>query len=113
MPQVTISKSLVGEIIRKFKQEAEEIFLLMKSLEASPSKGKALGSVGGVVIKELRYNKFRFYFLTDGRVLKFGTEDELANLVIRFVRMSEKKDQVKVIAGIKDVLRSLGLDSFG
>lgn len=112
MPKVIISKSLVEEIIRKFKQESEQIFLLMKTLENSPSKGKALGKVGGIVIKELKYIKFRFYFLTDGHVLKFGTEDELTNLLIRFVRMSEKKDQRKVISEIKNVLRSFGMDSF-
>jgi hypothetical protein len=112
MAKVIITQSLVDDILRKFKQESEEIFQLMKTLEDSPKKGKALGSVGGIVIKELKYKAFRFYFITDGHILKFGTEDEFANLLIRFVRMSEKKDQEKVIAEIKDVLRSFGMDSF-
>lgn len=111
MAKVVISKSLKEEIFRKFKEESREIFLLMKSLEHSLNKGKSLGHVAGVVIKEIKYNKFRFYFITDGHILKFGTEDELSRLLIKFVRMSEKKDQQKVIAEIKIILRSLGFDS--
>ncbi len=112
MARVIISQSLVDEVLHKFKQESIVIFGLMKTLEGSPAKGKPLGCVGSIVIKELKYNKFRFYFLTDGHILKFGTADEIANLLIRFVRMSEKKDQEKVISEIKDILKSLGLDAF-
>jgi hypothetical protein len=111
MVKVTISESLKEEIFRKFKQDSKDIFLLMKSLESSPNKGKSLGNVSGIVIKELKYDKFRFYFITDGHVLKFGTEDELSSLLIKFVRMSEKKDQEKVIKEIKNILKSLGFDS--
>ena len=82
----------------------------MKSLESSPHKGKALGSVAGIAIKEIKYGKFRFYFITDGHVLKFGTEDELASLLIKFVKMSEKKDQQKVIAQIRHALISFGFE---
>jgi hypothetical protein len=111
MPKVTISNSLVEEILTKFKQESVEIFQLMKSLEDYPQKGKALGSVGGIVIKELKYKVFRFYFITDGHVLKFGSADELVNLLIRFVRMSDKKDQEKVISEIRHILSTLGADA--
>ena len=111
MAKVIISNSLKEEVFRKLKQESEEIFLLMKSLETSPNKGTALGNIAGVVIKELKYNKFRFYFITDGHVLKFGTDDEISSLLIKFVRMSEKKDQKKAIAQIKTILKSLGFDA--
>ena len=112
MAKVVVSESLKDEIFKKFKNKSLEIFSLMKSLEFYPNKGKALGSIGGIVIKEIKYEKFRFYFITDGRMLKFGTEDELANLLIRFVRMSEKKDQQKVIENIKRVIRTLGEEGF-
>ncbi|HIH32077.1 TPA: hypothetical protein HA235_05195 [Candidatus Woesearchaeota archaeon] len=112
MAKVVITESLKEEVFRKFKQESENIFLLMKSVEISPNKGKALGNVEGIVIKEIKYNKFRFYFITDGHILKFGTDDELYNLLIKFVRMSEKKDQNKVINEIKDILKSIGFDAF-
>jgi len=112
MPKVIISNLLREEILKRFKTESEKIFLQMKSLEASPHKGKALSHVEGIVIKELKYDKYRFYFITDGHVLKFGTEDELAALLIKFVRMSEKKDQQKAINEIKNVLKSLGFEGF-
>jgi hypothetical protein len=111
MAKVNISESLKEEIFRKFKQDSKDIFLLMKSLEKSPSKGKTLGSVAGIIIKELKYNKFRFYFITDGHILKFGTEDEISSLLIKFVKMSEKKDQEKIINEIKNTLKSLGFDA--
>jgi hypothetical protein len=110
MAKVIISEALSEEVSRKFKQDSLEIFDVMKSLEKSPNKGKALSSVGGVVIKEVKYKTFRFYFITDGHVLKFGTEDELSSLLIKFIKMSDKKEQQKVINQIKDSLRSLGFD---
>ncbi len=112
MAKVLITNSLKEDIFKRFKSGSEKIFLLMKSLEASPNKGKAVGHVAEVVIKELKYLGFRFYFVTDGRVLKFGTEDELAALLIKFVKVSSKKDQKKVILEIKTVLKSMGFDSF-
>jgi hypothetical protein len=111
MAKVIISGSLKEEVLAKFKNKSADIFLLMKTLESNPAKGQALGNVGGIVIKELKYEKFRFYFITDGHVLKFGSEDELASLLIKFVRMSEKKDQQKTINKIKDILKSMGFDA--
>jgi hypothetical protein len=84
----------------------------MRTLESNPAKGKELGNVAGIVIKELRYENFRFYFITDGHVLKFGTDDELSQILIKFVRMSEKKDQQKNINKIKNILKSIGFEAF-
>src|SRR3989338_8248734 len=97
MAKVIISIALREEIYAKFKGESGKIFIQMKQLELHPNKGKALGNVGGIVIKEIKYGKFRFYFITDGHVLKFGSADELAVLIIKFVKLSEKKDQQKAI----------------
>ena len=112
MAKVIITNALKEEIFRKFKALSERILLQIKSLEENPKKGKALGHVTGIVIKELKYEKYRFYFITDGFKVKFGTEDEIASLLIKFVRMSEKKDQKKIINEIKDVLKSFGFDGF-
>ena len=111
MAQVIITESLKKDVLKKFKEESVDIFLRMKSLGTQPKKGKILSSVEGMIIKELKYNKFRFYFITDGHILKFGTEDELASLLIKFVVMSEKKDQQKKIDEIKNVLNSMGFES--
>lgn len=113
MAKVIITESLFKQIQKKFSAvEAEKIINTIESLEGQPKKGKLLSSVGGVVIKELKYQKYRFYFITDGHIIKFGSEDELANLLIKFVAMSEKKDQQKKIDKIKEVLKSMGFDSF-
>lgn len=55
MAQVKISKELKEEILRKFlRSQTEEITNLMETLEENPHKGKALGQIGGMVIKEIK-----------------------------------------------------------
>ncbi len=112
MVKVTILRKLKDEIIKKFKEESKLIFRYMESLEKNPKKGKPLGNVGGILIKELKYKSFRFYFLTDSYKLKLMDKTELADLLIRFVRMSDKKSQQKVIEEIKTILRKIGTDGF-
>ncbi len=109
MAKVEIDESLKDEILKKFKGESKEIFRLMQSLEENPHKGKALGEVGGIVIKELKYGSFRFYFITDGFKLRIMDQTRLTDLLIRFVRMSDKKDQQKTIDEIRKVLLDLGM----
>jgi hypothetical protein len=112
MAKVIITEALEEEINKKFKQESIEIFQLLKTLEENPKKGKEIDAVGKVVIKEVRYKKFRFYFLTDGYKIKFLKTEELKDLIIKFVRMSDKKDQQQVIGEIRTVLRKLGKEGF-
>ncbi|MBI2044250.1 hypothetical protein HYT24_02705 [Candidatus Pacearchaeota archaeon] len=81
-------------------------------MEENPKKGNSVGHIGGIVIKELRYDKFRFYFITDGHKLKFLQASDLKDLLIKFVRMSDKKDQQKVIDEIKNILRKIGSEGF-
>ena len=112
MAKVEIIKSLFEEIQKKFKGEAHEIIDLIETLENNPKKGKMLGQVGGIVIKELKYKNFRFYFITDGYKLKVMDEANLVDLLIRFVRMSNKKDQQETINEIKKILTNLGPEGF-
>ena len=112
MAQVVIDESLKNEILKKFKEESKIIFRQMHSLEQNPHKGKTLGNAGGIVIKEIRYNSFRFYFITDGYKLKIMDEPKLVDLLIRFVRMSDKKDQQKTINEIRKILLNLGIEGF-
>jgi len=65
----------------------------MHGLEENPKKGKEIGNINKVVIKEIRYNKFRFYFLTDGYKIKFFKIEDLRNIIIKFVRMSKKRSR--------------------
>ena len=108
MVRVEISESLYEEIEKKFKKEAGKIIELLMSLKQHPSKGKILGVAGGLTIKELKYKSFRFYFITDGFKLKCLSENNLVSLLIKFVRMSDKKSQQKTINEIKRILQILG-----
>jgi len=112
MAKVEIVRSLLVEIKKKFKAESRKIIDLIETLEENPHKGKILGQVGGLLVKELKYKSFRFYFLVDGNKLKLFSKDELIGLLIRFVRMSDKDSQQKVINEIKSVLRKIGDDGF-
>jgi hypothetical protein len=112
MAKVMISEKLRDEIFKKFKSESRKIFDLMHSLEENPYKGKALGNVGGIIIKELKYESFRFYFITDGYKLKLMDKDKLIDLLIRFVRMSDKKHQQQIISEIKTILLNFGIQGF-
>jgi hypothetical protein len=108
LARVIVAKALRDEILAKFKEQSRAIVALMETLETNPHKGKAVGHVGKYVIKELKYGTFRFYCVTDGHTLRFGTEDELKLLLIKFVRMSSKKDQQKTIDEVKSILGSMG-----
>jgi len=112
MAKIEIVDSLAKEIQKKFKGESHKIIQLLRSLEDNPKKGKLLGSVGGVVIKEIRYKSFRFYFVTDGYKLKFFNKEDLTELLIMFIRMSDKGHQQETINEIKKILLSLGPEEF-
>jgi hypothetical protein len=112
MAKIEIVRSLFEEIQKKFKGEAHEILDLIQTLESNPKKGKSLGNVAGIVIKELKYKSFRFYFITDGYKLKFFDEQSLTDMLIRFVRMSDKKHQQQTIDEIRKILINLGPTGF-
>lgn len=112
MAKVIITEYLKNEILKKFKKDSKRIFKLMHSLGKNPKKGKEVGRIKGIVIKELRYQKFRFYFITNNFYVKFLDIRNLQHLVIKFIRMSDKKSQQKVIEEIKIILRRLGERGF-
>ncbi len=112
MAKVSITKKLEDEINKIFKKESTKIFESMRELEENPHKGKPVGQVSGIVIKELKYNSYRFYFITNGFKIKMLQKEELEDLLITFVRMSNKKDQQKVIDEIKIILRRVGEEGF-
>ena len=112
MAKVEITESLLAQINKKFKHESIEVLQHLKSLESSPHKGKLLGAVGAVVIKELKYSGFRFYFITDGFKIKCLDEENLIDLLLRFVRRSDKNHQQETINEIKHILRTVGAGRF-
>ena len=112
MAQVEVIPSLYEEIRKKFKHQSVEVLELLKSLESSPHKGKCIGNVAGIVIKELKYEGFRFYFVTDGFKLQCYDQEKLVDLLLLFVRMSDKNHQQQTINEIKQVLRTMGAGGF-
>jgi hypothetical protein len=112
MAKVIITKRLSEEVEKIFKKESIEIFESMRKLEENPKKGDPVGQVGGIVIKEIKHENYRFYFITDGFKIKMLQTEELKDLLIKFVRMSDKKTQQKVIDEIKSILRKLGEEGF-
>ncbi len=95
---------------KKFKGEAHNIIDLLETLEQNPHKRNVVGNVAGIVIKELKYKGFRFYFILEGERLKVFSSELLTDLLIKFVRMSDKKNQQKVIEEIKHILRVMDGD---
>jgi|SRR3989344_7514012 len=112
MAKVEIVESLFEEINKKFKQQSVEVLQHLKSLESSPHKGKPLGTIGGILIKELKYSGFRFYFITDGFKIKCLDDNALVDLLLRFVRMSDKKHQQQTINEIKQIMTTIGAGGF-
>ena len=113
MAQVFFTNYFVDELKKKFsEQEGNKILDLLETLEENPYKRKELFHSGKILLKEIKYEKFRFYFITDGYKIKFLKATELQDLVIKFIRMSDKNDQQKTIEEIKRVLRSLGDEGF-
>jgi hypothetical protein len=112
MAKVEIVRSLFEDIKAKFKGESHKVIDLLESFEQNPQKGKTLGNVGGIIIKELKYKSFRFYFITNGFKLKFLRGEELTDLLLKFVKLSDKKTQQKVINEIKQILQTIGPKGF-
>lgn len=112
MAKVIITRKLEDEINKVFKRESIEIFESMYKLEENPKKGNPVGQVGGIVIKEIKHKNYRFYFISDGFKIKMLQTEELKDLLIKFVRMSDKKTQQKVIDEIKSILRKFGEEGF-
>lgn len=112
MAKVIITKKLEEEINKIFKKESIGIFESMYKLEENPKKGDPVGQVGGILIKEIKHENYRFYFIADGFKIKMLQVEELKDLLIKFVRMSDKKTQQKVIDEIKVILRKFGEEGF-
>jgi hypothetical protein len=112
MAKVEIVDSLAKEIKKKFKGESYKIVQLLRGLEKNPNKGKPLGHAMGFTIKEIKHKRFRFYFILDRTNINLLSREELTNLLIRFIRMSNKNHQQKTVDEIKKILVKLGPHGF-
>ena len=108
--KIEVSSYLKKEMRKKFGIKISlEFFKLFNSrLKENPNAGKRVGRVNNILIKELKYESFRFYYLVDGEKLKLVLENELTDLLIKFVNMSKKDNQKEIIGQIKEVLINMG-----
>ena len=105
---VIIEKSLVKKLEKKFKpKELKEIKSLFLSLQENPFQGDLLYTFGSFVLKEKKYKSFRFYFIHSHKILIIKDIDNLKDEIIKFIEMSKKNDQQKVIDKLKEMLKSL------
>ena len=107
MIKIIILKSLRDEILKTFKKGSLKIYSLIEELKQNPNKGRVLGHVGSMSIREIRYKSFRLYYIIDGHQLNLFNKELIKELLIRFIAMSKKNDQQKTIDGIKQMLEIL------
>jgi hypothetical protein len=105
---VRIDKSLVKKLEKRFKKkELKEIKELFLTLQTTPYQGDLLYVFGGFALKEKKYKSFRFYFLHSRKLLIIKDVDELKDEIIRFIDMSKKNDQQKIINKLKELMSNL------
>ena len=111
MVRVEVTYNLKKDLLKIFgKNEAIKILELFNTLKENPHKGKELTHVGNIIVKELKYGTYRFYFITDGFKLKFLKNEEIKDIVLKFVRMSKKNNQQDIIDEIKTLLKKIGYE---
>jgi len=107
MIRIVITKELRNNIFKTFKQDSRNVYKLLLSLKKQPNKGKLISTIGTMLLKELKYRSFRFYFIIDGNSLYLFNAEKLEELLIQFMKMSKKNDQQKTIDKIKEILRRI------
>ncbi|MFT4250010.1 MAG: hypothetical protein ACMXYD_01475 [Candidatus Woesearchaeota archaeon] len=99
MVHIYVSKKLEKEIVKRLsKKEADDLFLQIYSLKENPHKGDILTNVGKLLVKELKYKKFRVYFIQSKDTLKILGEEDFRDEIVKFVALSQKgSEQQRVI----------------
>ena len=106
MVVVVVTQSLDRELKKRLnKDEYYKVKRCFLTLKKDPYKGKLLHVIGNVILKELRWKTFRFYFFTSHNLIKILSDTDLEKELVKFVRMSKKNDQARVIQEIVDGLR--------
>ncbi len=105
---VRIDESLIKKLEKRFnKQELKEIKNLFLSLQDNPFQGDLLYAFGNVVLKEKKYKTFRFYFVHSRKILIIKDVEELKDELVRFLEMSKKNNQQKIINKLKNMIKTL------
>lgn len=108
MVKVVIDVRLQKKLEKKFnKAELNDLKQLFLSLQDNPFQGDFLHTFGSFVLKEKKYKSFRFYFLHSKKLLVIKDIADLKDEVIRFIEMSKKNNQQRVIDKLKNFLKAL------
>lgn len=114
MVKIYVTKRLEKDINKRLSPYgADQLFLQMYSLRDNPHKGDVLTNIGNLLIKELKYKKFRVYFIQSKNTIRVVSADDLRDDIIKFVALSQKgKEQQKTIDRVKNDLLDKGFDWF-
>lgn len=112
MIRIIIVTSLRKAIWKTFKKDSLKVFNLIRELESNPNKGKRIGQVGIISIRELKFRSFRFYYILNSNTLSLFNKEKLSDLLIKFIAMSKKNGQQKTINKINSILEYLDSDEF-
>ena len=105
---VRIDDSLVKKLEKRFnKNELKELKKIFLSLQDNPYQGDLVYSFGNFVLKEKKYKTFRFYFLHSRKILIIKDLEELKDEIIRFIEMSKKNNQQRIIDKLKEMMNKL------
>lgn len=105
---VRIDDSLVKKLEKRFnKKELKELKQLFLSLQDNPYQGDLIYAFGNFVLKEKKYKTFRFYFLHSRKILIIKDIEKLKDKIIRFIEMSKKNDQQRIINKLKEMMNKI------
>ena len=104
---VEFSKEFIKEL-KKHTSKTQAKLLVKKLALTSPSEGDFVAMISSIVIREKRLKSFRFYFIIKDTKKHIVTEEEIKNLIIKFVALSKKNNQQEVIDKLKEDLRKFG-----
>lgn len=104
---VQVSPEFLKEL-KKYFDKNSAIKLLYKLKKTTFNEGKFIALVGNIVIKEKKQDSFRFYFITKNDEIRIITKKELKTKLIRFIAISKKNNQQKVIDKLKESLKKTG-----
>lgn len=109
MVVVEFSEGFEKELKKNFSKK-DAISTVKKLIQTKPTDGDYLTSVGNIILKEKRQNSFRFYYVQRLEETRFLSKEELKDFLIKFIALSKKNNQQKVIDKIKSDLKEFGLD---
>ncbi|MBW2998785.1 hypothetical protein KY321_04555 [Candidatus Woesearchaeota archaeon] len=112
MIEIRISKFLLKDFKKYLsKPQQEDIINRINSFKDNFNQGKLITQIGLIQLKEIKLNKFRIYFLIDKNIIKVVKKEEVES-IIKFISISTKKNQQKIINKIKENLRDFGFDFY-